>query len=107
MQLLTVPNYGKIKYDLAYGGAFYAIINSKELGLELKYEFLDDIILLGKKIKELISKDVNCNHPLEPEMNDLYGIIFVDEIKVYQSIIVKIFASLLTASLIEVQLGQG
>jgi trans-L-3-hydroxyproline dehydratase len=91
---VKVPNYGKIKYDLAYGGAFYAIINSKELGLELKYEFLDDIILLGKKIKELISKDVNCNHPLEPEMNDLYGIIFVDEsnISEYHSKNICIFA---------------
>ena len=91
---VNVPNYGKIKYDLAYGGAFYAIINSKELGLELKYEFLDDIILLGKKIKELISKNVNCSHPLEPEMNDLYGIIFVDEsnISEYHSKNICIFA---------------
>ena len=91
---VNVPNYGKIKYDLAYGGAFYAIINSKELGLELKYEFLDDIILLGKKIKELISKNVNCSHPLEPEMNDLYGIIFVDESNIsdYHSKNICIFA---------------
>ena len=76
---VEVPGYGKIKYDLAYGGAFYAIVNSKDLGIDLKYEFLDDIILLGKKIKELVSNDVNCEHPVEPEMNELYGTIFVQK----------------------------
>ena len=76
---IEVHGLGKIKYDLAYGGAFYAIVNSKDLGLKLKQGYLDEITKLGKEIKKAISNDVNCRHPLEPEMNSLYGVIFVDD----------------------------
>ena len=53
---IDLHGFGKIKYDLAFGGAFYAIINSKKVGLELKQEHLDKITQLGKEIKTAISK---------------------------------------------------
>ena len=45
---IDLHGFGKIKYDLAFGGAFYAIIYSKEVGIELKQEYLDKINQLGK-----------------------------------------------------------
>ena len=75
---IDVPSIGKVGYDLAYGGAFYAIVNAKDLGLKLNYEYLDEIISYGREIKKAISKNVDCSHPLVPEMNNLYGTIFVD-----------------------------
>ena len=33
---------------------------------------------MGKKIKNRISERVECVHPLDKEMNFLYGVIFVD-----------------------------
>ncbi|MEC7902254.1 MAG: proline racemase family protein [Candidatus Neomarinimicrobiota bacterium] len=77
--IIEVPSFGQIKYDLAYGGAFYAVIDIDQLGISLDKKYLDDIVIAGKKIKKAISKNVNCVHPIEPEMNDLYGIIFVDQ----------------------------
>ena len=76
---VNLQGIGKIKYDLAFGGAFYAIVDSKELGLELRQGYLDKITQLGKEIKTAVSRDVDCRHPLEPEMNSLYGVIFVDD----------------------------
>ena len=76
---IDLHGFGKIKYDLAFGGAFYAIINSKEVGIELKQEYLDKITQLGKEIKTAISREVDCTHPIDPEMNSLYGVIFVDD----------------------------
>lgn len=77
--IIEVPGIGKIKYDLAYGGAFYAIVSIKDLGIELKHKYLDEITSLGKKIKKAISSKVDCMHPTEPQMNSLYGTIFVDD----------------------------
>lgn len=31
---VSVPGLGKIRYDLAFGGAFYAYVEAKEVGLE-------------------------------------------------------------------------
>jgi proline racemase len=42
---VDVPGYGKVRYDLAYGGNFYAFVHLEELGLpferEAKAELLD------------------------------------------------------------------
>ena len=91
---VDLQGFGKIKYDLAFGGAFYAIINSKEVGIDLKQEYLDKITQLGKEIKTAISREVDCTHPIEPEMNSLYGVIFVDDsdISKCHSKIICIFA---------------
>ena len=74
---IEVPDFGLINFDLAYGGAFYAVVDISELGISLDKKYLDEIIIAGKKIKKAISKNYDCIHPLEPKMNELYGTIFV------------------------------
>ena len=66
----------KIKYDLAFGGAYYAIVNSDSFGLELDPENVNEIIDIGMNIKQSIMEEVRIMHPTEPEMNFLYGTIF-------------------------------
>ena len=33
-QVLEIPGLGSVRYDLAYGGAFYAFVNAIDLGLK-------------------------------------------------------------------------
>ena len=70
---------GKITYDIAYGGAFYAYLDVDQLGLGLTPENYQQLIHYGKLLKQLITEqDANLiKHPFEDDLSFLYGIIFI------------------------------
>lgn len=73
---VNVPRLGKIKYDLAFGGAFYAFVDVAQVGLDCSHKSYNSLIETGMQIKRAIMDTVKMNHPTEPEMNYLYGVIF-------------------------------
>lgn len=73
---LNVPGLGTIHYDLAFGGAFYAVVDADQLGLKCSREFQSELKTVGMKIKNEIMATVEMKHPIEPNMNFLYGTIF-------------------------------
>jgi len=73
---VDVPSLGPINYDLAFGGAFYAFVDVAQLGLDCTPEYQNLLIETGMKIKHAIMDSVEMVHPLEPDMNFLYGTIF-------------------------------
>ena len=74
--IVNVPGLGNVQYDLAFGGAYYAFIDAAQFNLECIQKYHDKFIKKGMLIKETIAKSVAMDHPNEPEMNFLYGIIF-------------------------------
>ena len=76
---IEIPDYGRIKYDLAFGGAYYAIVNTDDLGLELEPKDVNKIINFGMSIKRAVIEKEEIMHPTEPEMNFLYGTIFTSK----------------------------
>ena len=73
---IIIPDLGDINYDLAFGGAYYAIVNADEVGLDSQDLKTGSVIDLGMKIKNAITKEVKIKHPNIVEMNFLYGTIF-------------------------------
>ena len=73
---VNLPKIGRIKYDLAFGGAFYAFVDVNQVGLDCSEKNYKSLIETGMQIKRAIIKTVKMNHPTEPEMNYLYGTIF-------------------------------
>ena len=73
---IDVPGIGKIDYDLAFGGAFYAFVDVAQLGLDCTSKYQNQLIETGIKIKHAVMDSVKMVHPLEPDMNFLYGTIF-------------------------------
>lgn len=76
---IEIPELGKITYDIAYGGAFYAYVDLKKnhLNLSLDKENYSKIIHYGKIIKEtVINSHSNIKHPFESDLSFLYGVIF-------------------------------
>lgn len=68
----------QFKVDIAFGGAFYAVAKSEDLGLKVNTK---DLLLLqkwGTKIKHYIENKVNVTHPLENGLHGIYGVIFSD-----------------------------
>ena len=72
---IETPVYGKIKYDLAFGGAYYAIIDVDNINIDVQPDNITEIIKMGMLIKRTISDKVEIKHPLETDMNFLYGVI--------------------------------
>jgi proline racemase len=60
-----------LSVDVAYGGAFYASMAERVEPAELPR-----LIGLGREIKRELESAHEIVHPLEPELRDVYGVIF-------------------------------
>lgn len=65
-----------IRADVAFGGAFYAIVDSESVGIPILPERLPDLRRVGMEIKHAVEKFVTVEHPLEPGLRGIYGTIF-------------------------------
>jgi proline racemase/trans-L-3-hydroxyproline dehydratase len=78
---VSVTVEGKtIETVISFGGAFYANVDAAALGLTVEPKNVDRFIALGRAIKAAIHKAHDVVHPLEPELRDVYGVIFYEHI---------------------------
>lgn len=77
--VVDVPELGKVRYDLAFGGAFYAYVNAKDVGVKCTAEDYRPLIEKGMAIKRAVMASRKIIHPFEEDLGFLYGTIFVDE----------------------------
>ncbi len=62
--------------DVAFGGAFYAIVDAEAVGIPVRAERLDDLRRTGMEIKRAVEAAVRVQHPEEPRLQGVYGTIF-------------------------------
>ena len=74
---VEIPKLGKIKFDIAFGGAFYAFVNASDVNLECTPEYFRPLIETGMLIKQAVMEKFPIVHPFEADLNFLYGTIFV------------------------------
>jgi proline racemase/trans-L-3-hydroxyproline dehydratase len=65
---------GDHELEIAFGGAFYASVQERVSAAELPR-----LIELGRELKRGIEGWQEIVHPLEPELRDVYGVIFWQE----------------------------
>ncbi|MBI1873619.1 MAG: proline racemase family protein [Acidobacteria bacterium] len=66
----------QIRADVAFGGAFYAVVDSESAGLPLDRSRLTDLRRVGMEIKKGIESAHSIVHPGDPGLNGIYGTIF-------------------------------
>jgi proline racemase len=66
----------EVRADVAFGGAFYAIVDSEAVGIPITRERLPDLRKAGMDIKRAIESAHHVVHPDEPELKGIYGTIF-------------------------------
>jgi trans-L-3-hydroxyproline dehydratase len=76
-ETVKVPGLGMVKYDLAFGGAFYAFVQAEPLGLALTPENVRRLIEAGMAVKRAVMAKRKIIHPFEKDLNFLYGTIFI------------------------------
>ncbi len=65
-----------IRADVAFGGAFYAIVDSEAAGLPIDAAHLPELRRVGMEIKHAIEAALTIVHPLDPGLTGIYGTIF-------------------------------
>jgi proline racemase len=65
-----------VRADVAFGGAFYAIVDSEAVGIPVVPQRLADLRRVGMEIKHAVEQAVKVEHPLEPQLQGIYGTIF-------------------------------
>jgi proline racemase len=76
-QQVDVPGLGAVRYDLAFGGAFYAFVRAEDAGVRCIPEDFRRLIEKGLAIKQAVMADRPIPHPFEEDLSFLYGTIFV------------------------------
>jgi trans-L-3-hydroxyproline dehydratase len=75
---VQVDGLGEIRYDLAFGGAFYAFVDADALGIPLDASGFRQCIDVGMRIKRAVVATREIRHPGSPDAADLsflYGTI--------------------------------
>jgi proline racemase len=74
---LMVPVAGrKIPVDVAFGGAFYAIVDAEAAGVPIDAAHLPELRRLGMQIAREVEKLRRIVHPLDSGLEGIYGTIF-------------------------------
>ena len=76
-QTVDLPGIGRLRYDLAFGGAFYAYVQAADVGLTCASEEFSQLIDVGMRIKRAVIADRAIVHPFEDDLSFLYGTIFI------------------------------
>jgi len=75
-RMVQVPSIGAVRCDVAFGGAFYAIVEAADVGVSLGPECFRQLIEWGGAIKHAVMESAPIDHPFEEDLSLLYGTIF-------------------------------
>ncbi len=73
---IETKEWGRVTYDLCFGGVFYALVDAEELGLELLPENAREIATKGVALRNLIASACAAKHPTVPELDGLAYVMF-------------------------------
>jgi proline racemase len=73
---VDVPGFGRVTYDMAYGGNFYAILPLEQLGIAFDLAEKDRILAAGLTIMDAINATDRPVHPLDPAISGCKHIQF-------------------------------
>ena len=77
-----LPDGGEATGTVAFGGAFYAVFRAGDFGLSVTPPDLPVIIELCRGIKDEVNAAGGPVHPHDGRLDDIYGVILVEEVPV-------------------------
>jgi proline racemase len=75
-QTIAVPGLGDVRFDIGYGGAYYAFVDATSIGLRLDLDNGRHIAAVGMAIKRAVMDSLPIRHPEFADLGFLYGTIF-------------------------------
>jgi proline racemase len=92
VDFINVPSYvladavtvatsrGDVPVGVSFGGAIYATVEARMLGLDVTPRRLPDLIAVGREIKWALNGTVHARHPTDPRLDGVYGTILFDDL---------------------------
>lgn len=74
--LIVKTPVGELPVNIAFGGAFYGIVDAAAAGIRVAPENLTALIALGREIKAALTGMLDVAHSENPELRGIYGVIF-------------------------------
>jgi proline racemase len=71
---------GPVRVDLGYGGAIYASLPARSVGLAVLPECYTDLIAVGREVQRVINRTQLARHPTDPRLSGVYGTILYDDL---------------------------
>ena len=68
-QVVVVPGFGRVHYDIAYGGNFYAFVKLADLGLPFDRQARARLLDAGLAVMDAINEQNPVVHPEQPEID--------------------------------------
>jgi proline racemase/trans-L-3-hydroxyproline dehydratase len=63
---IHIPGYGNIPFDIAFGGSFFALVDSEKIGIPIRREYIDRFVDLGMTLLRAINREICVRHPVLP-----------------------------------------
>ena len=80
-QYVDVAGLGSVRYDLVFGGAFYAYCDSKDLQVGLTPSDSRQLVDVGMRVKRAVAETAEIRHPEDSDLDFLYGTIISERIR--------------------------
>jgi proline racemase len=77
-QQIELAGYGRIGFDVAYGGAFYALSDCHQFGLKFGRDRVRDFVDAATALTERLKAELPLSHPDHADLAFLYGTILTD-----------------------------
>jgi proline racemase len=77
-QTIELPGFSSIGFDIAYGGAFYALADCHQFGLEFSRNRVRDFVDAATALTDRLKADFRLSHPDHADLAFLYGTILTD-----------------------------
>lgn len=71
---------GEVSADICFGGSFFALVDAKQLGLEVSRSCLGQLVTLGVQVREAANREVSLRHPLEPHLAQVDLVTFYEAV---------------------------
>ncbi|WP_273836748.1 proline racemase family protein [Halococcus sp. PRR34] len=78
-ETVSVPEWGTIEFDVAFGGAFYAYCDAGQFDVDLTPAEFRDLIEIGTTVTRAVDDAVEIEHPHEDDLGFLYGTILTGD----------------------------
>jgi len=74
---VEVPEVGEIAGDIAFGGNFYFIVDTKKAGIDIGKIEIDKLVDIANKIRRAAELHYTVVHPLIPQINEINAVVFI------------------------------
>jgi proline racemase len=66
----------ELRVDVAFGGLFYAIVDTEAVGIPLRPERMNDLRKFGVELQDALTAATDVVHPVDPETKGVSGVVF-------------------------------